>query len=99
MSEDLRVTSEERTYLRDLARRYLQYAHLPVMAERTELWYAHNELKGSRPMVVFESGGAQGEMMPKPHCTSPLARGIEFGLQCAITEYEMLGDDKVISPE
>jgi hypothetical protein len=99
MSEDLRVTSEERTYLRDLALRYLQYAHLPVMAERTELWYDHNELKGSRPVVVFESGGAQGEMMPTPHCTSPLARGIEFGLQYPITEYEMLGDDKVISPE
>ena len=50
-------------------------------------------------MVVFESGGAQGEMMPQPKCTSPLAREIEYGLQGPITEYELLGDDKVISPE
>jgi hypothetical protein len=77
----------------------MECANLPVMAERTQLWYAHNELKGPQPMVVFESGGAMGEMMPKAHCATPLAGEIEWGLQAPITEHEMLGDDKVISPE
>lgn len=99
MSDNLKVTQAERTYLRDLARRMLDYANLPVMTERVKLWYLHNELKGPRPMVVFESGGAMGEMMPTPQCTSEMGKFIEWGLRGPIVEHEMLGDDKVVPRE
>ena len=47
MDADRKVTQNERMYLRDLAKRYLELAALPIMAERTGLWYAHNS---SRPI-------------------------------------------------
>jgi hypothetical protein len=93
------VTAAERVWLRDVARKYLEYAARPVMAERTELWYAHNELKGPRPVVVFEAWPVLGEFMPPPHCQSPLAREIESQLLEQIVMQDAIGDDKVITPE
>lgn len=100
MTCDLSVSAQERTYLRDLAKLYLEYANLPIMKERTAAWYAHNALvKGSRPMVVFETGPVLGELVKPLSCTSPLARQIEHCLQTPMTEFDLVGDDKVITPE
>ena len=38
----LRCTSEERTYLRELARRQAYYAALPVMETRRRMWFDLN---------------------------------------------------------
>ena len=46
----------EREYLRDLARQQLALAKLPIMAQRAELWYDHNECRGERPMISVEEG-------------------------------------------
>jgi len=92
------ITNTEREYLRDLARRYLELANLPVMAERKTLWHAHNELRGPRPMVVFETGATMGELMPPLRCKSDLAREIEWNLLAAIVNHDRVGDDKIISP-
>ena len=92
------VTAAERKYLRDLAMRYLDLSGSPVMAEREKLWYAHNELRGPRPMVIIELGGFTPELMPASQCESDLAREIEWNLLAPIVNYEKVGDDKVISP-
>ena len=99
MSNELSVTSQERTHLRELARQVAEIAHLPVMAERTELWYAHNALKAPRPVVVFESWGCVNDIIPPLTCTSPLAKRIEWALQWTINDFRLVGDDKVVSPE
>ena len=52
---DLKITQKEREYLRDLAKRQAEIAALPVMKQRTEEWYAHNALRGKRPMVIIET--------------------------------------------
>ena len=93
------VTAAERTRVRDLAKTFLDYAARPEMAERTALWYAHNELKGPRPMVVFEAWPVLGEFMPPLACQSPLAREIESQLLEQIVMHDAIGDDKVITPE
>lgn len=36
--------------LRELAKRQLEIANLPVMEERKQAWYAHNSLQNSRPI-------------------------------------------------
>jgi hypothetical protein len=91
------VTNTERQYLRELARRYLDLAQQPVMAEREKLWHAHNALRGFRPMIVVETGAFTPELMPPLRCTSDLAKGIEWNLLSTIANHERVGDDKVIS--
>lgn len=93
------VTPEERTYLRELAKKCQEYANLPVMAERRKLWYEHNALHGSRPMLVMEINSFIKDILPVLKCTSPLAREIEAELQTRIVNHELVDDDKVLSGE
>mgnify|MGYP000939250798 CR=1 FL=1 len=72
-----RITLEERRYLRELAKKQLDYANQPIMAERTALWYRHNALQGERPLIVMEMATFEGDMLPAPRCTSPAAVQIE----------------------
>ncbi|MCF6175133.1 MAG: hypothetical protein L3J71_05165 [Victivallaceae bacterium] len=98
MNNNLHVTTEEKVYLRELAKKHHGYANAPIMEERRKLWYKHNALQGERPMVVMEHGGFQQDIMPPLRCLSPVAVMIETQLLMAIINYEMINDDKVISP-
>lgn len=51
--ENWSITQEDRNYLRELAKKQLEYSKLPVMKEREQLWYKHNNLEGERPMIHF----------------------------------------------
>ena len=96
MPTDLTITSDERRYLRELARKQREYAALPIMAERTALWYRHNALQGERPVVVMEMGTFERDMLPDPRCTSPAAIEIERSLLRPIISHEEVDDDKVV---
>lgn len=88
----------EREYLRGLAQRYLEIAHLPVMAQREALWYRHNALQAERPVVVVELETFEGDLLPKPQCESEFGRRVETFLRRAIVNHELIDDDKVVSP-
>jgi len=45
----------ELSVLRELAFIWMELANQPIMAERTRLWTALHDLKGERPMVLFET--------------------------------------------
>lgn len=96
MVEQLYVTNDERSYLRELARKQAEYAALPVMEQRKALWYAHNALRGDRPPVVMELNTFEGDMLPEARCTSPNARWMERAFQRPIINHEMINDDKVV---
>ena len=96
MPNDLTITSDERRYLRELARKQAEYAALPVMAERTALWRRHNALQGERPVVVMEMGTFERDMLPEPKCTSSAAIEIERSLLRPIISHEEIDDDKVV---
>lgn len=96
--DKLSFTPEERLYLRELARKQAEYAAHPIMGQRKALWYAHNELRGERPMVVMEMNTFEKDMLPQPKCSSPVAVEIEKSLQRHIVNFECIGDDKVIPP-
>lgn len=98
MSNPTVITPNERHYLRELAKRQLDYANNPVMAERTTLWYRHNALQGERPLIVMEMDTFERDMLPAPVCTSPAAVEIERTLMRHIVNYEEIGDDKVVPP-
>lgn len=48
------ITPREIQYLRELAKRQMEYAHLPIMEERKQLWYDHNAVMRKKPVVVIE---------------------------------------------
>lgn len=54
--------------LRDLAKRVLEISHEPVNDERRRLWYKHNALQHTRPLVLAEAGIAVNELMPGSSC-------------------------------
>ena len=90
------VSKEERQRLRELAKKQMEYANLDIMDERRALWYAHNRLESSRPMVVIDTDTFIGEMLPPPQCRSTSARWIEGELTKEILNHEMVGDDRVV---
>ncbi|MCL2701749.1 MAG: hypothetical protein FWE88_08665 [Phycisphaerae bacterium] len=97
MAQELTVSADEREYLRELAKRYVEYAHKPDMAKRVAKWTAHNELRGE-PMVVFENWGVMHELTTF-RCQNPLARWLESVMLTAVVNEDLVGDDKVITPD
>lgn len=89
----------EREYLRELAKRQAEYAALPVMGERKQMWYDLNEGKpGARPPVVVESWTFDRDFMPAgaARCESGVGRGIEWQLLRNIRQHELIDDDHVV---
>lgn len=81
-----------------MAKRYLEYANFPIMEERKKIWYKHNSLQGDRPVIVMEMETFKDELFPSLKCQSGAAREIEQNLLKGIVNYELINDDKVISP-
>ena len=90
------ITSEERMHLRELAKKQLQYSKLPIMKEREEQWYKHNDLKGEIPMIHFETWTCEKDLLPPLKCTSEAARNIELQLNRDILNHEVIDDDRVV---
>jgi hypothetical protein len=98
MEYNFYVKPEERSYLRELAKKQREYAKLPVMEERKNLWYAHNSLKGKRPIIVMEIDSFIDDIFPDLKCETPAAKEIERNLLFLIINHELINDDKVIPP-
>lgn len=96
MPKDDAITPNETTYLRELAKKQLDYARLPVMAQRAGEWTAHNRCQGSRPMVIIEVDSFWQDVRPAAVCQSPAARMLEDQLLRNIFLHERVGDDHVI---
>jgi hypothetical protein len=96
MNSNLDVTTAEKVYLCELAKKQLEYANLPIMEKRRKRWYKHNALQGEQPMVVMEHGGFKDKLLPPSRCQSPLAKLIEEQLLLNIINHELINDDKVI---
>ncbi len=93
------IPDEERRYLRELARKQAEYAALPVMAARKQMWYDLNDARsGARPPVIIETWTFDRDFMPESifQCTSPAGRQIERQLLRNIRNHELIDDDKVI---
>ncbi len=89
------ITPREIQYLRELAKKQMEYAHLPIMEERKRLWYDHNAVMRKKPVVVMEELSFQQDLLPPSQCETPLAKELEYTMQMAIINHELVGDDKV----
>ena len=92
----LYISAKERIYLRNLAKKQLEYSQLPIMNERTKLWYDHNDLMGEKPVIVMETDYFNEDLLPERVCVSETARAIETELLIHITNHELVNDDKVV---
>ncbi len=90
---------DEKAYLRELGKRYQELANLPVMEERTNLWYRHNDGDKSANPVIMEFNGFAREVLPTLKCEDPFYRQMERLLLEEIIRAEKIGDDKVIPKE
>lgn len=91
------IAEKERTYLRELAKKQLEYSRLPIMQEREKLWYKHNDLKGEIPMIHFETWTCEQDLLPPLNCESEAGRNIELHILREILNHEAIGDDRVVS--
>ena len=96
MSNTFEITTQEREYLRELARKVIEYSNLPIMGERKKQWYAHNQLQGSKPPIVMEWYTFASDIFPGLKCKSESAKAIEGQLVAHIMNHELIDDDKVV---
>ncbi|HRU05200.1 MAG TPA: hypothetical protein P5137_05430, partial [Candidatus Brocadiia bacterium] len=58
------LPEQDRTVLRDLARRVAELAAQPEMTERLNRWKRHNALQPGRPMLMIWPEGSWRELLP-----------------------------------
>lgn len=93
------VSQNDRTVIRELAKKYMELASLPVMAERKRQWKAVHDLRPQRPMILFETGWIDGFVRPDEIlCEDPFLRRVEQSMRITIRHGEELGDDLVVEP-
>jgi len=95
---DYTLPKNERTILRELAKRQAEIAALPVMAERAKLWADVNDgVAGARPPFAIEAWTFGRDFMPADlmQCKSALGLQLEYGFRYAIRHHEILNDDHV----
>ena len=93
------ITHDERSYLRTLAKKQAEYAALPIMQKRRQMWIDLNDgTPGSRPPVIIETGTFNRDFLPDSlfRCSTETGRRIEYQLLQHIRNRELIDDDKVI---
>ncbi len=96
------MTGNDRTILRDLARRVADIAALPVQEQRRARWRRHNRLDASAgPMILIFPEGSWVELLPDAAltCEDEASRRIEWELRRRIYCHEHFVDDTVIERE
>ena len=91
----MRVDPEERSLVRELAKRVAEIAALPIQAERIRLWKDLNALHPQRAMVLLNPQNGWVDLVPDTAlaCQHERLRGIELGLRRALVRHSLIHDD------
>lgn len=94
------IEAREREILRRLAGQVAELAARPVEQEKRELWYRHNALQPTRPVIFCDPENGWGEIIPVKvlQCEGMLARQWEFRLRREVFWGTEMLDDRVIEP-
>jgi len=92
------ISHADRQRLRGLAERVAALASRPGEEEKRELWYAHNALKPTRPLLLVDPENGWNEIIPAVSlsCEGSLARRWEMVLRKELFWGESARDDKPI---
>lgn len=91
---------QETEILRGLAGSVAELAARPVESEKRKLWFAHNSLQPTRPLIFCDPENGWNEIIPEEllECRTDLARTWEMALRKDIYWGSMMGDDRVTEP-
>lgn len=94
------ITARDKAILRELALQVAELAARPIEDEKRKLWYDHNELKPTRPLITMEAEDSWNELIPRSEiiCESFMARLWEEDLRRLIYSATYLKDDRVVEP-
>ena len=97
---DLTISRKDRAVLRRLASQVAELAARPIEQEKRELWYRHNALQPTRPLIFCDPENGWNEIItPRDlECEGALARGWEMTLRKEIFWGAEMRDDRVIEP-
>jgi hypothetical protein len=97
---DLTISPAERDVLRRLAGRVAELAARPVEQEKRELWYRHNALQPTRPLIFCDPENGWNEIITagQLECGGELARRWEMALRKEIYWGAEMRDDRVVEP-
>ncbi len=101
INPDKRVISrEDQEILRRLADQVAQLAARPIENEKRDLWFRHNALEATRPLIFCDPDNGWNEIITETQiqCRGELARWWEMTLRKEIFWGESMGDDRVIEP-
>jgi len=93
-------STQDRQVLRRLAAQVAELAARPVEQQKRALWYRHNALEPTRPLIFCDPENSWDEIIPPAQleCEGELARGWEVTLRKEIFWGAHMGDDRVIEP-
>lgn len=96
--EQIFIGRQDREILRRLAGKMAELAARDVENEKRDLWYRHNALQPTRPVVFCDPENGWNEIITEDQiqCEGELARGWEFALRKEIFWADSMGDDKVV---
>ena len=97
----LEMAASDRAILRELARQMAELAARPIEQEKRDLWYAHNALEPTRPVIFCDPENGWNEIITPDHikCEGQLARGWEMHLRKMIFWGAQMCDDFVVTSE
>ena len=89
------INVNEKKIIRELARQVRDRAEMPIMQERREKWYAHNDLKSTEPVVAIFPEGAWREIITPAmlQCENEDAREMEWLLKARLFRADVMQDD------
>lgn len=94
------MSAKDREIIRRLASRVAELAARPVEEEKRKLWYAHNALEATRPLVFCDPENGWNEILRASdlECEGEHARWWEMHLRKEIFWGSEMKDDRVIEP-
>lgn len=92
------MAGNDEIILRELAEKVAEIAALPEQEQKRRMWYEHNALRPTKPMVLVFPEGAWVELLPdgQLQCEDPLLRSWERGLRMRLYTWEHFQDDQVV---
>jgi len=90
------ISEKDREILRELAKKQYELSQTDENKRKIQEWYAHNSLKGERPMIHLEMWTFAQEIIPQRlRCEGEFAREIETNLYVNFLNQELFDDDRV----
>ena len=90
------ISPKDREILREVAKKQYALSQEEKNLKRIQEWYAHNSLKGERPMIHLEMWTFSQEILPQLlRCEGEFAREIETTLYTNFLNQELFDDDRV----